>query len=126
MDVFQKIAEERIKEAMGRGEFDNLPSSGKPLKLDQDAWLPEDLRMACKVLKNAGCVPPELDLRKEILCLRELIDTIDDDKERLKKIRQLNFNILKLNTMRKKPIYLEDLPEYEVKVISRYTDTACD
>ncbi len=126
MDVFQKIAEERIKEAMGRGEFDNLPNSGKPLKLDQDAWLPEDLRMAYKVLKNAGCVPPELDLRKEILCLRELIDTIDDDKERLKKIRQLNFKILKLNTMRKKPIYLEDLPEYEIKVISRYTDTARD
>jgi hypothetical protein len=87
MDIFQNIAEERIREAMERGEFDNLQNSGQPLKLDRDAWVPEDLRMAYKVLNNSGCLPPELELRKEILCLRELIDTLDDNKERLDKIR---------------------------------------
>lgn len=120
MDVFRRIADERIREAMERGDFKNLPNSGKPLKLDQDSWIPEDLRMAYKVLKNAGCLPPELELRKEIVSLRELIDGMDDDADRLKKIRQLNLKLLKLNTMRNKPLYLEGLPEYEMKIFGRF------
>jgi hypothetical protein len=120
VDVFRRIADERIREAMERGDFKNLPNSGKPLKLDQDSWIPEDLRMAYKVLKNAGCLPPELELRKEIVSLRELIDGMDDDADRLKKIRQLNLKLLKLNTMRNKPLYLEGLPEYEMKIFGRF------
>ncbi len=119
MDVFRRIAEERIREAMERGEFDHLPNRGRPLNMDDDHGVPEDLRIAYRVLKNAGCLPPELELRREILSLRELIDSIDDDKERLRRIRQLNFNLLKLNTMRKRPFYLEDLPEYEGKLLDR-------
>jgi hypothetical protein len=120
VDVFRRIADERIREAMERGDFKNLPNSGKPLKLDQDSWIPEDLRMAYKVLKNAGCLPPELELRKEIVSLRELIDGMDDDADRLKKIRQLNLKLLKLNTMRNKPLYLEGLPEYEMKIFGSF------
>ncbi|HEB74895.1 MAG TPA: DUF1992 domain-containing protein [Nitrospirae bacterium] len=122
MDAFRKIAEERIRAAMERGEFDDLPNSGKPLKIDEDASIPEDLRLAYRVLKNAGCLPPELELRKEILSLRELIDTIDDDKERLRNIRRLNFNLLKLNTLRKRPFYIDDIPEYEEPLLRRLVD----
>ena len=78
MDVFARIAEKRIQKAMERGAFDNLPNRGKPLNLDSDSWIPPDLRMAYKVLKNAGFVPPEVELRKEILSLRELIDTTNE------------------------------------------------
>jgi hypothetical protein len=82
--------------------------------------VPEDLRIAYRVLKNAGCLPPEIELRKEILSLRELINTIDDDKERLRRIRQLNFNILKLNMMRKRPFDIDDLIEYEENILDRF------
>ena len=50
---FEKIIESRIKKAQADGAFDNLPGSGQPLNLDDDRHIPEDLRMAHKVLKNA-------------------------------------------------------------------------
>ncbi len=122
MDIFRKIAERKIQEAIEEGLFDDLPNKGKPLNIDDDSWLPEDLRIAYRVLKNANCLPPELELRKEIISLKELIDTLDDDKERLRRIRQLNFKLLKLNTMRKKPFYLDDFPEYEEKILDRFIE----
>ncbi|MEW6108318.1 MAG: DnaJ family domain-containing protein [Nitrospirota bacterium] len=119
MNIFTKIAEQRIREAIENGEFDDLKGMGKPLNLDDESWIPEDLKMAYRVLKNAGCLPPELELRNEILNLRELLNTIDDDKERIRKIRELNFKLLKLNEMRKKPLILEEFPEYEDKIYKK-------
>ena len=115
MNIFAKIAEQRIREAIENGEFENLKGMGKPLDLGDESWIPEDLRMADRILKNAGCLPAELELRKEVMNLRELIDTIDDNKERIKKIRELNFKLMKLNELRKKPLYVENFPEYEDK-----------
>lgn len=116
MEIFAKIAEQRIREAIERGEFDCLEGMGKPLSLEDETWVPEDLRPAYRILKNAGCVPQELELRKEVLTFRELLQTIDDDRERLKKIRELNFKLLKLNELRKRPFLLEEFPEYEEKI----------
>jgi len=116
MESFFRIAERRIAEAMLNGEFDNLKGRGKPLVFEDETWIPEDLRMAYRFLKNAGCIPPELEARNEVINMCALIDTIDDDKERLRKIRQLNFMLLKLNLNRKKPLTFEDFPEYEGKL----------
>jgi hypothetical protein len=121
MDAFYRIAERRIIEAMKNGDFDNLENMGKPIQFEDETWIPEDLRMAYKFLKNAGCIPPELDMRNEMLNLFSLMNTIDDDKERLKKIRELNFRLLKLNMNRKKPLTFEDFPEYEEKLIDKLT-----
>ncbi|MGB9710725.1 MAG: DnaJ family domain-containing protein [Thermodesulfovibrio sp.] len=120
MNIFEKIAEEKIREAMQQGVFDNLPNKGKPLELEDFSWVPEDLRLAYKILKNAGCIPPEMEIRKEIIDLKELLKTIDDDEERIKKIRELNFKLLKFNIGRKQPFYLEDFPEYEDKIIKKF------
>ncbi len=119
MDIIEKIAEEKIKEAIKKGDLDNLPGAGKPLSFADETWVPEDQRLAYRVLKNAGCLPPEVELRKEIKGLRELIDTIDDDRERLKKLRELNFKITKLNMTRKVPLNLEDFRVYEEKIYER-------
>ena len=54
MLLFELLAEQKISEAVSRGELDNLPGSGKPLDLDDDALVPEDMRLACRILKNAG------------------------------------------------------------------------
>jgi len=59
--MFDSIAEKKIAEAMERGEFDDLPGAGRPLELDDDANVPEDLRVAYRILKNAGFVPPEVE-----------------------------------------------------------------
>jgi hypothetical protein len=116
MHIFSKIAEQRIREAIENGEFDSIEGKGKPLSMDDDAWVPEDLRMSYRILKNANCLPPEIELRKEIITLRDLVFSIDDDRERLRKIRELNFKILKLNEMRKRAFTLDTLPEYEEKL----------
>ncbi len=121
MDAFWKIAERRIAEAMLNGEFDDLANKGKPIQFEDETWIPEDLRMAYRFLKNAGCIPPELEIRNEVVNLCELLNTLDDDKERLKKIRELNFKLMKLNMNRKKPLTFEDFPEYEGKILDKIT-----
>jgi hypothetical protein len=120
MESFFRIAERRIAEAMLNGEFDNLEGQGKPLVFEDDTWIPEDLRMAYRFLKNAGCIPPELEARNEVINMCALINTIDDEKERLRKIRQLNFMLLKINLTRGKPLTFEDFPEYEGKLCSKF------
>ena len=69
---FEKIAEERIREAMERGEFDNLEGIGKPLRqLDAYFATPENVRLGYSILKNAGFLPEEMALLKEINRLKE-------------------------------------------------------
>jgi hypothetical protein len=83
-------------------------STRSPLHIEDDRLIPEDLRMAYKVLKNAGCVPPEIEMRKEIVTMKDLINTMDDDKERLRKIRELTFKMMKFEMMRNRPLSLQD------------------
>ncbi|HXF47069.1 MAG TPA: DnaJ family domain-containing protein [Burkholderiaceae bacterium] len=64
--AFAAIVERRIAEAIARGEFDHLPGAGKPLALDDDPLVPDELRVAYRILKNAGFVPPELEHCAEI------------------------------------------------------------
>jgi hypothetical protein len=113
------IAEERIREAMARGEFANLPGAGKPLHLEDDAMVPEDLRVAYKILKNAGCIPPELELRKEILTLRDLLRTIEEGDAKRDKIQELNYKLLKLNIMARRTVNLDEFPEYKERILGK-------
>ena len=121
MEFFYRIAERRIIEAIANGEFDNLEGKGKPIDFEDETWIPEDLRMAYRILKNAGCIPPELEFRNEVINMCSLINTTDDDKERIKKLRELNFKLLKLNMTRKRPLDFEDFPEYEGKLVDKLT-----
>jgi hypothetical protein len=63
--AFDRIAEERIARAAAAGEFDRLPGAGRPLDLDDDLLVPAEVRMSNRILKNAGCLPPELETLKE-------------------------------------------------------------
>ena len=121
MELFAKIAERRIMEAIENGEFDDLEGKGKPINFEDETWIPEDLRMVYRFLKNANCIPPELEMRNEIINMCRLMNTLDDDKERLKKIREFNFKLLKLNLTRKRPLNFEDFPEYQGKVEDKLT-----
>ena len=79
--MFEKLVEERIQEAQQRGDFDALPGAGKPLPRDDDGLVPEELRLAYRVLKNAGCVPPQLGVRKELIKLNTLLAGITDAEQ---------------------------------------------
>ena len=61
MTVFDLLAERKIAEAVSNGELDDLPGAGRPLELDDDALVPEELRLAYRILKNAGYAPPEIE-----------------------------------------------------------------
>lgn len=120
MDILATIAERKISEAMARGELDNLAGAGKPLAMDEDlSGVPAELRMAYKILKNAGFVPPEVELRKEIVSLREMLGQLEDDDQRRSLRRQLDYKLLKLNLLRKRPLDLDEFPEYRDRIIDR-------
>lgn len=73
MHWVQIIAQNRIDEAIARGEFDDLPGKGKPLNLDEYFNTPEADRAAHSFLKNADVAPPEVELLKEIERLEGLV-----------------------------------------------------
>ena len=80
MNLLDQIAETRIQEAIQRGEFHNLPGEGKPLLLDDDSAIPEELRVAYRILKNAGFLPPELQLRKEAREAEQLLQQLPESE----------------------------------------------
>lgn len=118
---YQKIIEQRIKEANERGEFDNLPGQGEPLDLIDDSNVPEDLRLAYKVLKNADCLPPELEAKKEIRQMEDLLDNIPDEKEKYKLMKKINYQIMKLNMSGKKSPLFEEQEIYYQKVVDKFS-----
>jgi len=100
MSFFDRLVEERIQQAQEEGAFDNLPGKGRPLRLEDDSLVPEDLRLTYKILKNSGCLPIEMELRKEIFSLRQLLDAAVDADTRREIRRELNLLILNLNLRR--------------------------
>ncbi|MEF3698330.1 DnaJ family domain-containing protein [Desulfolutivibrio sp.] len=119
--VFAAISEQRIVEAMQRGEFDNLEGAGQKLVFEDDSMVPEDLRMAYKVMKNAGYLPPEILEEKEILSAADLLANAPDEHERYLRMRKLQCVVMRINQRRNRPVYLEKDAEYYEKAVSRVT-----
>jgi len=114
---FEKIIEQRIREAQKKGAFDDLPGNGKPLDLADDANVPEDLKMAYKMLKNADCVPPEIELKNEIRRTEDLLDGMKDTTEKYRTMKKLNFLIMKLNAVRNGSVEFEVPQQYSTKLL---------
>ncbi|QCR34851.1 DUF1992 domain-containing protein [Nissabacter sp. SGAir0207] len=76
MLFIDEMVERHIREAQAKGEFDCLPGAGKPLELDDTSAVPAELRVAYRILKNSGYLPPELEARKEALELDTLLHEI--------------------------------------------------
>jgi hypothetical protein len=117
---FSKIVEERIRMAQKRGQFKNLAGSGKPLVLEDDSHIAAELRLAYKILKNADCLPPEVELKKEIERTEELLGGMEDTAEKYRTLKKLNFLIMKLNSLRNSPIDLEMPQQYSAKLVERF------
>lgn len=79
MWLIDEWAERHISEAQKRGDFDSLPGSGEPLNLDDDSHVPPELRAGYRLLKNAGCLPPELEQRKEAVTISNMLRYLSPD-----------------------------------------------
>ncbi|WP_342323313.1 DUF1992 domain-containing protein [Kosakonia sp. BYX6] len=97
MWLLDQWAERHILDAQQKGEFDNLAGSGEPLFLDDDSHVPNELRAGYRLLKNASCLPPELEYRKEAVALIDLLTSVQDDHPQYHELnRRLSLLELKL------------------------------
>lgn len=97
MWLLDQWAERHILDAQTKGEFDDLPGRGEPLALDDDLHVPPELRAGYRLLKNAGCLPPELEQRKEAVALVDLLKAVrPDDPQYAELSRRLALLELKL------------------------------
>ena len=102
MNGWDAIIESKIAEAQRAGAFDDLPGAGKPLDLTEDKLVPEDLRMAYRILKNAGFVPAEIEERNEAASLRKLVAATADTPERRRALAKLALLEARLETRRQR------------------------
>ncbi|MBP1149686.1 MULTISPECIES: DnaJ family domain-containing protein [Methylocaldum] len=105
-----RIAEEKIREAIARGDLNDLPGAGKPVPDEEElALVPADLRMAYRVLKNAGYVPEEVRLRREIEDVGRLIELCDDSSAQYREgLNRLHLLVQRLGEMRGGNLALHD------------------
>jgi hypothetical protein len=116
---FDRIIEERIRRAQQKGKFEDLEGTGKPLIFEKDGHVAGELRLAYKILKNADCLPPEIQLKNEIKRTEDLLSGMEDTAEKYRTLKKLNFLIMKLNSLGNLPIDLEMPQKYSVKVLER-------
>ena len=144
--------DEQIHEAQARGDFDNLPGTGKPLNLD-DTPFTGDKALAYSLLKQNGYAPLEVELAKEIrtefektqakleklpqqrksLCTRR-IPPFGSEKRAFnyavekataqyeQLLRELNRKILNLNLITPSPMHM---PMYEVEKLVQQFRNSC-
>ncbi len=116
---FERIVEERIQAAQRKGDFENLPGAGKRLQFEEDGHIPEELRLAYKILKNADCVPPEVELKKEIQQTEDLLAGMEGAAEKYRTMKKLNYLIMKLNTLRNASVMFEVPQKYMQRLTER-------
>ncbi|WP_108670483.1 DUF1992 domain-containing protein [Peribacillus acanthi] len=123
MDIFHLVAEDKIKRAMNEGEFDNLPGKGKPLNLEDLSSIPPELRMAYKIMKNAGMMDEKF-ARNELLQIEDLIEKTKDAKEKENLKNKLNEKLLQFHQFidKRKNENSAVFKQYEKKLQDRLLD----
>jgi hypothetical protein len=119
IEAIRLIAERKICEAIEDGRLQTEGWRNKPLPVRNDSMVPAELRMAYKILKNAGYLPHEIETRKEIQQIEDLLANCQDEYTRVKQIKKLNYLILKLNTMKGASVNIEGQDEYYRKIVER-------
>jgi len=119
MDSLARIAERKITEALKTQDFSSKKWKNKPLPLDIDMNIPDDLKMAYKILKNSGYLPPEIEERKEVQRLEELIAATEDEHVRLRQMKKLNLLLMKIDAKRSTPSNIQQQDDYYRKVVER-------
>ena len=116
----ERLAEQRILEAQRNGEFDDLAGKGKPLQLEELSTVPEDLRMAYHVLKNANVLPPESELLKDIHILEDLLKHVEDEGERKALAKSLQWKLIRLDMLKKRSMDLGAVRTYGRRLVEKF------
>ncbi|SHI64379.1 protein of unknown function [Desulfofundulus thermosubterraneus DSM 16057] len=120
IDILAVLAEEKIREAMRRGEFANLAGKGQPLQVDELSHVPEELRAGYIILKNAGVLPEEMQLKKEMVSLQRLIDCCYEEEQKTGLKKKLTEKMLRFNMlMEKRKMNNSAFQFYREKIYSR-------
>lgn len=120
MKILAELAEQAILEAQRRGEFDGLQGQGRPLPDESDPFMPETLRMAYKLLKNAGYVPEEIQAQREIRSLIECLEQETDELRKMRQIQKVQLFLARAKT-RHGGLLQEENEAYFRKVVARTT-----
>ena len=118
MRALDLLAERKIAEAIERGEFSRLPGEGRPLALDDDAMIPQDMRLAYRVLKNAGYVPPEVEALRGLRELERWLELAADDESRRQAVLKLDLLRAQLEA-RGMPCSAATLRTYREQVLAK-------
>ena len=124
--VLQSIAERKIEQYLKEGRGADLSHwKNKPLPLDDDmANVPSHLRMAYRILRNAGYVPEELAIRKEIVNIESMLRSCTDEKSKIKQMKKLDFLRCKLESRTSKKLHVDIDAPYREKMVANIT--VCD
>ena len=121
MWLLDQWAERHIIDAQRKGEFEDLRGAGEPLVLDDDSHVPVELRAGYRLLKNAGCLPPELEQRKEAIQLLDLLKGLRQDDPQYQEVSQ-RLSLLELK-LRQAGLSTEFLRgEYAGKLLHKIND----
>ena len=111
------LAEKHIQVAQKEGVFDDLPGAGQPLKLDDDAMVPEELRAAYRILKNSGYVPPEVEALRDLREIEHLMASAPDSAAREKLAGKFNVLLARAGVLRGRHFAVDD--DYFQKVAEK-------
>ncbi|MGD6790485.1 DnaJ family domain-containing protein [Sutcliffiella horikoshii] len=121
MDFF-RLTDEKIKKAYEDGEFENLPGYGKRLELEDLSNVPPEMRMAYKMMKNAGMME-EQQVRTEIEYLEDLIEGAHSDVEEARLNQRLTEKQLRLQQLiqkKKKDANSAVFKDYQNQIMKRF------
>lgn len=122
MWMIDRIAEQKITEAVEHGELDDLPGKGRPLCLDDDSLVPRELRTAYRLLKNSGYLPAEVGTFCEIADVETLLAGVVAEEEGISLNRRLNYLLMQLgDSGARSPLFSEAHYRAKLKAKSEKT-----
>ena len=121
MDCLSFLAEQKINEALRKGTLTPERLKGKPLELEDDSFVPAELKMAYKILKNSGYLPPEVTERREVERLEDLIEHSQDEHERLRQMKKLQILMMKVDARRGFRSSITEQDQYYRQVVEHIT-----
>ncbi|MCG5073618.1 DnaJ family domain-containing protein [Paraburkholderia tagetis] len=122
MKLLDALVEQRIAAAAARGEFDDLPGAGAPQVLDDDPFVPEEVRVANRILKNAGFVPPAVEQLRALRDLEDELAKVSDKAEQCRLRARMLALDMALESLRGGPLVVPH--EYRRRIAERLTERA--
>lgn len=122
MRLLDALVEQRIAAAAARGEFDDLPGAGIPLALDDDVLVPQEVRVANRILKNAGFVPPAVEQLRALRDLQAEMNAGSDSTIRCRLQARMLALGMALESLRGGPLVLPH--EYCRRIAERLSERA--